>query len=49
MAYTMDGKILARWGKLKSSRDSLKLNGAKQLLIYADDLNLRVENIHTNK
>jgi hypothetical protein len=27
----------------------LKLNGTQQLLVYADDVNLLVDNIHTNK
>jgi len=36
-------------GRVQVNQDGLKLNGTHQLLIYADDVNILGESVHTVK
>ena len=36
-------------GRVQVNQDGLKLNGTHQLLVYADDVNIMVDSVHTIK
>ena len=36
-------------GRVQVNQDGLKLNGTHQLLVYADDVKIMVESVHTIK